>query len=651
MEQYSDHAGYYNYNSQAPQSSKLSGQKTQEEENVVFEELLFGQIVIREDGQICVQVQGDVKDLSFSESDSIKFIENNGEQTIFIEKRTEHDYCEQKAFSRGDERQTKEDRSQQDDNHQLAAFQNPNNQFVLNEEEVVALDNIDFTGCGEEIVTTTPTTENINLNLNNRKQHKRVFGSNKCLECGQSFTNLARLERHLAVHQCLGAYICPLCGKTYKYEYNLFYHWRRTCRDLNEMMTVEERKAIEINALRHLIEDISKKHSFNALDYSKQQSTSFYTKELQNQQTMQESFHNGQNSFPNDFVLVQDGHDYNNPNLHSFTSNLPQSQFSGENLGEIYSEERTTDSRDTSLTSPYTFTNQSNVVNQSSQFNKSTRALQCTECLRSFSSLQRLQKHMTGSHYSTGRHPCLFCGNRFKYEYNLFFHYRNVCPYSLDLLNEETRRRLDASNLKKLIRRIATDRNFYLKSPPSNIQNRQTDEPGTSSSSLLTQLIANPSENGDSAMRRQMMKKIIRKYVPKSRQKFNSIKNGKDGEELNNSQCNIELPPVLLQPAYRPDLPEGIHCPICSVVFYGLKIIILHLKAAHPKESSIWEKTIKGLDNSSNKNNKLISHSKINPKLFLTFSSNSVNYLNKKRNLEEHYNFNEDHPPLLEIEQ
>jgi len=57
---------------------------------------------------------------------------------------------------------------------------------------------------------------------------------------------MARLERHLAVHQCFGAYVCPLCGKTFKYEYNLFYHWRRTCRDLNEMMTVEERKVWEI---------------------------------------------------------------------------------------------------------------------------------------------------------------------------------------------------------------------------------------------------------------------------------------------------------------------------------------------------------------------------------------------------------------------
>ncbi|CAK5085335.1 unnamed protein product [Meloidogyne enterolobii] len=600
-----DHDGYYNYFEKL-QSSKQRGR---EEDNIVYEQLLYGEIVIRENGQICVQVQGDVKDLSFSESDSIRLIEKNGQQTLLIEKRTEHDYCKQRFAEREGRKATK-DQPQQ---HQLSAIQNPDGheEVVVNdEEEVVGSDGFDFTECGEEIesnftrlyagmrqwrnrlvvVSTTPTTESINLTSTNRKQLKRVFGSNKCQECDQTFTNMARLERHLAVHQCFGAYVCPLCGKTFKYEYNLFYHWRRTCRDLNEMMTVEERKAIEINALRHLIEDISTKHPHNPLNYSKQQQSTSNNVEMDQQ----------------NYVVVQDGHDYNTLNLQSFASNLPQTQFSGENLEEVY---------------------------------------------RSFSSLQRLQKHLIGSHYSSGRHPCLFCGNRFKYEYNLFFHYRNVCPYSLDLLKEETRRRLDASNLKKLIRQIATDKDFYLKSPPSSkLQNEESDRP-CSSTSLLTPLIENPAENGDSAMRRQMMKNIIRKYVPKSRQKLNSIKNanknGGEIDETNNSQ-KIGLPRVLLQPTYRPDLPDGIHCPICSVVFYGLKILVRHLKAAHPKESSVWEKTIRGLDNASNKNSKLISKAKINPKRFLASKKSG----REERSVRgEHYNFNEDTPPLLEIEQ
>uniref|UniRef100_A0A915NLL2 C2H2-type domain-containing protein n=1 Tax=Meloidogyne floridensis TaxID=298350 RepID=A0A915NLL2_9BILA len=561
-----DHDDYYNY-FEEPQSSK---QKGLNEDNIVYEQLLYGEIVIREDGQICVQVQGDVKDLSFNESDSIRLIEKNGQQTLLIEKRTEHDYCKQKGLVGREGRKTTKDQLQQGDDHLHSAIQNPDGheEVVINvDEEVVGLDGFDFTDCGEEIVvSTTPTTENINLNSTNRKQLKRVFGSNKCQECDQTFTNMA------PVHQCFGAYVCPLCGKTFKYEYNLFYHWRRTCRDLNEMMTVEERKAIEINALRHLIEDISKKHPHNPLNYSKQQQSTSNNVEMDQQ----------------NYVVVQDGHDYNTSNLQSFASNLSQTQFSGENLEEVY-RERITNSQDTCLTDPYTFNNQSSDRTQSNQVNKSTRALQCTECLRSFSSLQRLQKHLI-------------------------------------------------------------DKDFYLKSPPSSkLQNEESDRP-CSSTSLLTPLIENPAENGDSAMRRQMMKNIIRKYVPKSRQKLNSTKNanknGGEIDETNNSQ-KIGLPRVLLQPTYRPDLPDGIHCPI-SVVFYGLKILVRHLKAAHPKESSVWEKTIRGLDNASNKNSKSISKAKINPKRFLTSKKSG----REERNVRgEHYNFNEDTPPLLEIEQ
>ena len=33
-----------------------------------------------------------------------------------------------------------------------------------------------------------------------------------------------------------------------QYEYNLFYHWRRTCRDLNELMPIEEPNVMDVNA-------------------------------------------------------------------------------------------------------------------------------------------------------------------------------------------------------------------------------------------------------------------------------------------------------------------------------------------------------------------------------------------------------------------
>uniref|UniRef100_A0A1I7XGF1 C2H2-type domain-containing protein n=1 Tax=Heterorhabditis bacteriophora TaxID=37862 RepID=A0A1I7XGF1_HETBA len=92
-----------------------------------------------------------------------------------------------------------------------------------------------------------------------KTRRNRQYGSCRCPECGQSFVNTARLERHLAVHQVFGSYLCPLCGKTYKYEYNLFYHWRRTCRDLNELIPAEERKTMDVNALRQLVDEVAQK--------------------------------------------------------------------------------------------------------------------------------------------------------------------------------------------------------------------------------------------------------------------------------------------------------------------------------------------------------------------------------------------------------
>ncbi|KAF7639292.1 hypothetical protein Mgra_00001253, partial [Meloidogyne graminicola] len=610
-----DHADYYN----SPQTSKQST----EDEDFLFEELIHGKIVRGSDGKFYVEIQGDVEDLNFNEFD-IKLIEDNGQQTLLIEKREEHDYCiRRNVVDPAKSIEGIKSLSKQVDGHHPSSFNDVDKQVELTEEQAVALDSVDFGG--EEIVIST-TTEFPISNFS-RKQNRRVFGSNKCPECSQSFTNMARLERHLSVHQCIGAYICPLCGKTYKYEYNLFYHWRRTCRGLNEMIPAEERKAIEINALRHLIEDISKKHSRDHLEYFK----------------LTEQYQTQQNEFQDSQQILTGGQ--TDSTLNELTSTLQHQTHFVEGNSEVFSEDKISNSIEACLAAPYTFNNKSSHFIQP---NKSVQSFQCTECLRSFSSLQRLQKHLISSHYSSGTHPCLFCGNRFKYEYNLFFHYRNVCPYSLELLNEETRRELDASSLKKLIRQIATDKNFYLKSPPLTIQNDELLNKQSSSSSILLNL-ESAAENGDSAMRREMMKKIIRKSTPKSRQK--SIKNNFDSLESNKLEDDevkhigsVKLPPLLLQPSYRPDLPEGIHCPICSIVFYGLKILIRHLTAAHPKESSIWEKTIKGLEN-----NKINRTTRICPKRFLK---------NKKRReqqniqeLPEQDNINDDNPPLLEIEQ
>jgi hypothetical protein len=88
-------------------------------------------------------------------------------------------------------------------------------------------------------------------------RRSRVEGACACKECGQKFVNNARLERHMHVHQVFGSYLCPLCGKTYKYEYNLFYHWRKTCKELDEVSNKNDRKDMDTNKLRQIVDEAS----------------------------------------------------------------------------------------------------------------------------------------------------------------------------------------------------------------------------------------------------------------------------------------------------------------------------------------------------------------------------------------------------------
>ncbi|CEF70045.1 Zinc finger, C2H2 domain and Zinc finger C2H2-type/integrase DNA-binding domain and Zinc finger, C2H2-like domain-containing protein [Strongyloides ratti] len=100
-----------------------------------------------------------------------------------------------------------------------------------------------------------------------KHRRNRVEGSCMCPECGQTFINTARLERHLSVHQVFGSFQCPLCQKGYKYEYNLFYHWRKTCRDIHEIMSLEERKSCDVNQLRRVVDMLAnEKHKSNPQD-------------------------------------------------------------------------------------------------------------------------------------------------------------------------------------------------------------------------------------------------------------------------------------------------------------------------------------------------------------------------------------------------
>ncbi|KAK6062240.1 zinc finger, C2H2 type [Cooperia oncophora] len=82
------------------------------------------------------------------------------------------------------------------------------------------------------------------------------------------------------------------------------------------------------------------------------------------------------------------------------------------------------------------------------------KPLECPDCFRQFANAGRLERHISGFHSHYGAFKCLLCGHRFKYDYNLLFHYRHSCAYTKLLVGADVRKLLDAASLRKLISQI-----------------------------------------------------------------------------------------------------------------------------------------------------------------------------------------------------
>lgn len=86
-----------------------------------------------------------------------------------------------------------------------------------------------------------------------------------------------------------------------------------------------------------------------------------------------------------------------------------------------------------------------------------------------FANIGRLERHLMGFHANFGSHHCILCGNRclsilfrllklsfrFKYDYNLLFHYRKSCPYTKTFIEKDVREQIAAPDLRKLVRGLA----------------------------------------------------------------------------------------------------------------------------------------------------------------------------------------------------
>ncbi|VDL72528.1 unnamed protein product [Nippostrongylus brasiliensis] len=324
------------------------------------------------------------------------------------------------------------------------------------------------------------------------KCKNRQYGNAVCPECKQSFVNAARLERHLAVHQVFGAYLCPLCGKTYKYEYNLFFHWRKTCQYLNELLSVDQRKDMDVQSLRLLVDEVViKRNETEPVDIGISSKTLFHGSS------------SCQLEMPIDPQSLLEGFQWTRDNLYRhWRSSCPEINANLEAGAELYlcdadlkamvlnllwrlrhrtCEEETDplarggptnkpdDDSGSVVRGPSTSSADPEgkaLVFMDDYINPSDtlvemdsglvnvipadrgkwnipvdgKPLECPDCFRQFANAGRLERHISGFHSHYGAFKCLLCGHRFKYDYNLLFHYRHSCAYTKLLVGADVRK-------------------------------------------------------------------------------------------------------------------------------------------------------------------------------------------------------------------
>ncbi|KAK6753653.1 hypothetical protein RB195_012939 [Necator americanus] len=475
------------------------------------------------------------------------------------------------------------------------------------------------------------------------KSKNRQYGNAVCPECKQSFVNSARLERHLAVHQVFGAYLCPLCGKTYKYEYNLFFHWRKTCQYLNELLKVEQRKNMDVQSLRLLVEEvvvkrketepvdigISSKALFqggssvdlempidpqsplaracmicgilvhrnhlpqhealhgstteSGLKLLDMQSPSggyycdlcgvafrrkenLYSHWRSSCPEIMANIEPGSELFLSDVELktmvlnllmrlrrmfrqsplrpirtnrgsLAEDHSLHSPSLaeeaRNFNSRIP-TDMKERGSSILNGSENTLVFMDDYVSPVDTVVNiDGELVNVVSadrgkwNISEDGKPLECPDCFRQFANAGRLERHISGFHSHYGAFKCLLCGHRFKYDYNLLFHYRHSCAYTKLLVGADVRKLLDAASLRKLVAQI-----------------KQRDPELRPGSSRLVNIKRRPS-----------IKAIPRNILPL----------GKNSEKAKSKR----------------GLEEGKKCPVCDVVFYGQKSLDKHIGTVH----------------------------------------------------------------------
>ncbi|KHJ85400.1 zinc finger, C2H2 type, partial [Oesophagostomum dentatum] len=357
-----------------------------------------------------------------------------------------------------------------------------------------------------------------------------------------------------------GAYLCPLCSKTYKYEYNLFFHWRKTCQYLNELVKVEQRKNMDVESLRLLVEEVVVKRSetepvdigisskalfqgpssvqlempidpqsplaracmicgilvhrihlpqHEALHSSSTETglrlldmqsptggfycdlcgvafrrkDNLYTHWRSSCPEIMANIEPGSELFLSDMELKamvldllmrlrrmsrqsplrphhtnRDDIEEDNALSHQLEARVAQTGGNNPEGGKGHSASSASDEKamvymddyvnpaDTVVDINGELVNVVPADRRKWNIPEDGKPIECPDCFRQFANAGRLERHISGFHSHYGAYKCLLCGHRFKYDYNLLFHYRHSCAY--------TKLLLDAASLRKLVSHI-----------------------------------------------------------------------------------------------------------------------------------------------------------------------------------------------------
>ncbi|VDN01693.1 unnamed protein product [Thelazia callipaeda] len=612
------------------------------EETELVEESTLGQVIIGNDGEYYVLLTVNAPDIDFERIENVQILKNDdGTETLLLE----IDEISESSHSCGQEGKRG---SSTYTVYYLIIFN------VYLQEDQYQSEITEVEKNGRIMQQLFGNCSSYDASQVGRYRRNRVYGTYSCPECDQTFINTARLERHLAVHQVCGSFQCPLCHKVYKYEYNLFYHWRRTCHDLNELVPAERRRLMDVNILRKMVlkqaqkkaEEtpppvmkiginpnlLFKSDSFNLFDmqapigsqssvysgvpckYCGVKIPSFVMQwhvavhrgiiavdtrsgsgehfcslcgllfrqhyslikhwrsgcnEIQarlpdtrdismDDETLKDMVSDIMRELSEEYLQRFSGVSLEDEEVVSLSQDIfipadKEKKSSGigsdQDINLFPSHEILTsgDSGEIDIVATEELHSSWNYLDQVSgdsinsneanpvrtKWSSSHGMVQCSICSRTFVNISRLEKHIAGFHTTSGSHPCILCGNRFKYDYNLLSHYRRACPYTKLYIDAEKREQMDAPTLRRAVR-ILAQKNLHLTSSQKRMI---ADRCGLADSSL----IAAP---------------------------------------------YFRIRPPLELMVMRPDLPNGKSCPLCGVIFYGESAVERHMKAVHPSEVS-----------------------------------------------------------------